>query len=166
MSIRKLITLAGLALAVVAIGPAPALANAGGTDRPAKGSGSGIVSINVQTGAITVDAAGVGTGVGEYTSHIDATLAFTPEGTVRAPGTQTVVADNGDQLTGTVIITGPAPTTGVHQTMSVMTVTGGTGRFADATGTLTTTSVTTPFSFDGVTLLESTEFTYTGEVSY
>ena len=58
MSIRKLITLAGLALAVVAIGPASALANAGGTDRPVKGTISGTVSLNVLTGAFTADAIG------------------------------------------------------------------------------------------------------------
>ncbi len=166
MSIRKVMTLAALALAVAALAPASALAKSGGTDRPVKGSGSGTVSIYLPTFAITGDLTGAATHLGEYTAHVEATGTLTPEGTVLATGTQTTVADNGDQLTGPVTITGPAPSTTVHQTTAVMTVTGGTGRFAGASGTLTTTSEATPFSFDGVTLLESLETTTTGDISY
>jgi hypothetical protein len=47
-----------------------------------------------------------------------------------------------------------------------MTVTGGTRRFADADGTLIVNNVATPFSFDGVTLLERIDATITGNLSY
>jgi hypothetical protein len=165
MSRRKMLTLASLALAVAALSPASAVAKAGGADRPVKDTGSGTVSINVQTGAVTGDFTGVATHGGEYTGHLEATItAATPEGVV-VEGTQTIVADNGDQITGDVTITGPGTTT-AHQTTGIMTVTGGTGRFADASGTITTTSEATPFSFDGVTLLEHVEYTGTGEISY
>jgi hypothetical protein len=167
MSIRKTITLVGLTLAVAALIPASGLAKAGGTERPVNGSGSGIVSINVGTGAVTADASGVATHLGDYTTHIDARIVkLNPDGTVVVQGTQTVVADNGDHLTGPVTITGPAPTTSVHPSTAVMTVTGGTGRFADANGTLIVNNVATPFSFDGVTLLEKIDAAITGNLSY
>ena len=143
MSIRKLITLAGLALAVVAISPASAPAKAGGTDRPVKGTSSGTVSLNVLTGAFTADAAGVGTHLGEYTVAIEGTVAITPEGAFGS-GTATIVAANGDQMTGTVTLATPGQPSVAHTTTSVMTVTGGTGRFADASGTLTTITEVTP----------------------
>jgi hypothetical protein len=47
-----------------------------------------------------------------------------------------------------------------------MNVTGGTGRFADASGTATIDSVAPPFSFDGVTLLERIDYMVTGDLSY
>ncbi len=167
MSTRKGTLLASLAVVVAALSPASAPADIGGTDRPVKGSGSGLVSINTQALTLTADATGAISHLGEnVTAHVDAHLVGqTPDGVI-LQGTQTVVADNGDQLTGTVTITGPGPTLSVHPTTAVMTVAGGTGRFADASGTITIDSIATPFSFDGVTLLERIDFTVTGDLSY
>ena len=53
-----------------------------------------------------------------------------------------------------------------HTTTIVMTVTGGTGRFSDASGTLTAITEVSPISFDGVTLVNSVEGTVTGQISY
>ena len=47
-----------------------------------------------------------------------------------------------------------------------MTLTGGTGRFSDVSGTLTVVSEVIPISFDGVTLVNSTEGTVSGQISY
>lgn len=167
MSALKGTLLVCLALAVAALSPASALAKAGGPERPVKGTGAGLVTINVQTGAVSADASGVASHLGEYTTHIDSRIVrLNPDGTVVLQGTQTIVADNGDQLTGPVTITGPAPTTSVHPVTAVMTVTGGTGRFGDADGTLTIDAIATPFSFDGVTLLEGIDYSVAGELNY
>jgi hypothetical protein len=165
MSIRKLITLAGLALAVVAISPASAPANAGGTDRPVKGTISGTVSLSVKTLAFTADAMGVSTYDGEYTVSEEGTVAITPEG-VFGSGTLTIVAANGDQTTGTFTLATPGQPGEAHTTTTVITVTGGTGRFSDASGTLTSITEVSPISFDGVTLVNSVEGTVTGQISY
>jgi hypothetical protein len=166
MSIRKAITLAGLVLVVAALGSAPALAKAGGADRPVKATISGTNSLNVQTGAVAGDFTGVASHVGRFTSHQEGTVtAVTPEGVV-AEGTQTIVAANGDQLS----VTFRAETEGLppaaHVTTTVFTATGGTGRFSDASGTLTAIVEVSPISFDGVTLVNSVEGTATGQVSY
>jgi hypothetical protein len=165
MSMRKLITLAGLALAVVALGPASALANAAGTDRPVKGTISGTVSLNVLTGAFTADATGVATHLGDNTVSLEGAVAITPEG-VFGSGTGTIVAADGDQMIGTFTLETPGQPGVAHTTTIVMTVTGGTGRFSDASGTLTSISEVSPISFDGVTLVNSVEGTVTGQVSY
>lgn len=166
MSMRKATVLAGLVLAVAALSPVSALAKAGGTDRPVKGIASGTVSINVPGLAVTGDFTGIVAHLGKVTSHLDAGIALTPQGTAVVTGAQTVVGANGDQLTGDVTITGPAPTPGVHSNIGVITVTGGTGRFEDASGELRVNSEATPFSFDGVTLLESLESKLRGRLSY
>ncbi len=165
MSTRKATMLAGLALALVALSPASATAAAGGTDRPMKGTASGTVSVNVQTLAISADLAGVSTHLGKYTAHVEANGTLTPQGTI-ATGPITLVASNGDQLTGIFTLNGPAPTPNVHTAEVVVTFTGGTGRFADASGTVRSTPELTPFAFDGVTLLERSEGPVRGRISY
>jgi hypothetical protein len=165
MSMRKLMTLAGLALAVAAISPASAPAKAGGTDRPVKGTISGTVSLNVLTGAFTADAMGLTTHDGEYTVSLEGAVAITQEG-VFGSGTGTIVAANGDQMTGTFTLETPGQPGVAHTTTIVMTVTGGTGRFSDASGTLTSINEVSPISFDGVTLVNSVDGTVTGQVSY
>ena len=76
---RKLMTLAGIALAVAVLSPA-ASANAEGTDRPFMGTVSGTVSLNVLTGAMTAHAEGVATHLGEYTAGLEGTATITPTG--------------------------------------------------------------------------------------
>jgi hypothetical protein len=158
--------LAGLALALVALSPASAPAKAGGTDRPYKGTFSGTVSVNLQTLEITSDATGVAAHLGKYATSLEGAIAITPEGTTGS-GTQTIVAANGDQGTGTFTLSTPGlPTDPGHTTTLVTTVTGGTGRFSDASGTLTSLSHVSPLSVDGVMLLNSFEGTTRGRISY
>jgi hypothetical protein len=64
-------------------------------------------------------------------------------------------------VTGTFTLT----TTG-HATTVVVTVTGGTGRFADASGTLTVICLTAPPSQVGELLLSKIECEMRGELSY
>jgi hypothetical protein len=171
MSVRNAITLACLAVALAALSPASAPA-AARSDRPLKGSVSGMDSIDVsmlpidQTLAIEADAAGAISHLGKATAHLEAHGALTAQGTVAASGTSTIVAANGDQLSGTFTLAGPAPSLGVHQITIVMTITGGTGRFADATGTLRSAQQVTPISIDGGILHQASEGPLSGGLNY
>jgi hypothetical protein len=167
MSIRKTITLASLVLAVAALSPASTLAKAGGTGRPVKGKFSGTVTLKLLPGLpLTSDATGVASHVGKFSTHLKGNAAFTPDGIVGS-GIQKIVAANGDQLTGTFTLEskGLDPTV-AHETTVITTVTGGTGRFSDANGTLTAISSVSPISLVGVTLVNSSEGPITGQVSY
>ena len=161
---RKLTTLAGIALAVAVLSPA-ASANAEGTDRPFMGTVSGTVSLNVLTGAMTAHAEGVATHLGEYTAGLEGTATITPTG-VFGSGTQTTVAANGDELTGTYTLSTPGAPGVAHTTTIVTTATGGTGRFSGASGTVTTVVEVSPISFNGVTLVNRSEGTTSGQISY
>ena len=96
---RKLMMLAGLALAVAVLSPASASANAGGTDRPAKGTFSGTSTLDVPTRTLTGDAFGVASHLGKYTASLQGAVTFTPTA-VLGSGTETIVGANGDQATG------------------------------------------------------------------
>ena len=80
---------------------------------------------------------GQATHLGENTFVADARLTFNPQGPSPFTGTATFTAANGDQFftqfTGLSTITGPGTSRGdiTH------TIIGGTGKFSDATGTLT-----------------------------
>jgi len=165
MAVRKAIMLAGLVFALAALSPAAALAKAGGTDRPLKGSGSGTLTLNLQTGAFAYDATEVDSHSGKVTVHSDGAFVLTGPGTFAVSGTTTSVAANGDQLTSTFTGTGTISATGSTTTIN-STFTGGTGRFADASGTATTTSHGTTISNDGVTVISSMEYTLKGRISY
>jgi hypothetical protein len=162
---RKLMMLAGLVLTVAVLSPASASANVGGTDRPFTGTVSSTVSLNVLTGALTVDGEGVATHLGEFTTSLEGTVTITPTGTFGS-GTQTIVAGNGDELTGTYTLSTPGAPGVAHTTTLVSTATGGTGRFSDASGTVTSTLEVTPISFNGVTLVNRSVGTATGQISY
>jgi hypothetical protein len=77
---------------------------------------------------------GTATYLGKYTEH--ATFQVDVR-TGSATGTATFTAANGDTLTASVVgqgtVTGPT----TRSIVEVYTITGGTGRFADATGTFT-----------------------------
>lgn len=164
MSIPKLMTLAGLALAVAALMPTSALAKAGRTDLPLMGSSSGVSCTNVQTGAFTNDSTGVATLVGRFTRHAEGSGAFTGPNTFAGTGTFTGAAANGDEFAGTFTVVGILSP--VHTDTLVATFTGGSGRFADLSGTAIETFQLSPLSFDGTTSCSTTEGTFTGQISY
>ena len=90
--------------------------------------------------SVNRDATGTATYLGKYTEH--ATFQVDVR-TGSATGTATFTAANGDTLTASVVgqgtVTGPT----TRSIVEVYTVTGGTGRFADATGTFTLHSTVT-----------------------
>lgn len=127
----KMMALAGvLALTVLLAASVPA--SAGGSAVTITGHGTGTIRLDTATGAFTGEESGVSSYLGKYTVHLQGRATLAADGTVTGTGTATIVAANGDQLTGDFTVTGNGQTQRV-----VVTITGGTGRFANATGTLT-----------------------------
>jgi hypothetical protein len=174
MSVRKAITLAGLALAVAALSPASAPAAAGGTDRPVKGyvAGENAVSrTSLTTFDVSAHASGVLSHLGEnvtadFTGSGFLTGIGTPNVGTEHHGNVVVTADNGDTLIGDFTVRGPAPAFAPHQIEVEIVITGGTGRFEDASGRLESVQRERPLSFDGVTLRQTNEGAVTGRISY
>jgi hypothetical protein len=167
---QKGLILGILVLALVALSPASAAAKAGGTDRPVKGTASGTVTVTLGAPlGITIDLTGVATHAGKYSLHLEADGEIIG-GEVVGNGTFTVVAANGDQVTGPVVFSGPLPSGDVHTTTAVLTITGGTGRFADASGTITSQNLVTPTCFAEPScpglIIETLESQLTGQISY
>jgi hypothetical protein len=155
-----------LALALATVSPGSGLAAAGGANRPLKGSMSGTFSLNPATGAVTGDARGKNSHLGESALHFEGTVAPTAEeGTYAGSAAVTLVAANGDRLTGTAEVTSTATATG-RTTSVVMEVTGGTGRFAHASGTLRVICLSEDYSRAGQLLVSEIECTATGQISY
>ena len=71
------------------------------------------------------------------------------------------MAADGEQLTGTFTLSATG-----HTTTVTVEITGGTGRFADASGTLTVICLTGPPSQVGELLLSKIECKMRGELSY
>ena len=146
---------ASIALAVLAVlGLAgPALAQ---QQVPFKGSLAGVVTISPLTPpyvSVLVNATGNATQLGQFTLAIP---HIVNRANMTAAGTYQFVAANGDTLTAS--LSGKATPTAIRGVLSIVeaaTITGGTGRFAGATGSFTcvrlfnTVSGTTAGSFSG-----------------
>jgi hypothetical protein len=165
-----LVLMSLLALAVVA--PGAAVAKPGGTDRPWKGKGSGTTTLNVATTPFLGSTEGTARvshlGKTSYSSNFTVTL--TGPTTFTLAGTQTLVAANGDRLflsfIGTGTFTGPFAPGQTSEVTVTYTVTGGTRRFEDASGTLTGTVLSEVNSVVGATGTGTHTFTVKGRISY
>ena len=146
MPIRKAILATGLVLAITALSATTALAKAGGTDRPVKGTALGVITVPIPSLHIAADESGVLTHLGKYTGHFEGSGEIVG-GRTLGEGTFTMVAANRDELTGTFTLNGALPSGAVHSLTVVLTITGGTGRFADASGTITVPLLATPSCF-------------------
>lgn len=168
---RKAITIAGLMLALGVLAPTGALGKAGGTDRPVKGTTSGTVTGTLTSPlGITIDLTGVATHLGKYSFHAEG-VGVISGGEVFTDGPFTVTAANGDQLTGTFTVTTPlSQLAEVHTTTAFLTITGGTGRFADAGGTITSENLETPICFAQPSclglIIDNLEGQLTGRIGY
>jgi hypothetical protein len=160
---RRLLSLIALALAVAFLSVAPAFGSAKGTDRPFKGSGSGTGAIGFVGGVpanATIDATTQASHLGFATVHV--VNVFT--GPTTATSTGTFVAANGDTVTESGTITSVAVNPTTITSTAVYTITGGTGRFAGASGAETTTATTT---LDAPTFLTfHATFTFIGTITY
>ncbi len=120
----------------------PAAPPTHGTVRPVTGTGAGTgtgtMTLSLVTGVATDDFTGHLSPLGAGTGHDN--LTFTPTGasTFSYTGTRTFVAANGDKLFSAITGKGTFTRTTAHST-ETDTITGGTGRFAGASGTLTDT---------------------------
>jgi hypothetical protein len=105
-------------------------------ETPFKGTvdGDEVVVVTPPTASVTRDGTGTATYLGKFTEHITLQVSLA---TGQATGAAVFTAANGDTLTATV--DGQATQIG-PTTLSIIedyTITGGTGRLADATGTIT-----------------------------
>jgi hypothetical protein len=136
---RRMIFLAGLALAVSVLVPSSALPAVGGSDLPLKGSFSGTTAHNLATGHLDAVSTGEFTHFGLTTLEQSVQVAPTGPTTRSWSGIWTLTAANGDQLSGTSVGTGTL-TDSTHITFVLdYTSSGGTGRFSDASATFTIT---------------------------
>jgi hypothetical protein len=164
MPLRKLIFVSGLVLAGVAMTPAAAIGAARGVNRPLTGTLTTITTVNLITGAGTQVSSGHFSHLGKVTGSADFQFALVGPNGFGFTGTGTTVAANGDKLFTTVSATGtlgpPISST------STNTITGGTGRFADASGTYSGTAVSTSVSIIGSTETVTSTVTSKGTISY
>ena len=160
---RAIIT-ASLVLALAALVPASAAAKAGGTDRPVSGKSTSTTTVDVAAGTGVSDGSGQISHLGAFTFHNDFTsFTLTGPDTFSFTLTASIVAANGDVIFTTATGTGTLTATGSEATL-VSTITGGTGRFADASGTITSSisSVNVP----GMPGTSNDTETHTGQISY
>jgi hypothetical protein len=162
MSTRAAIGLLSVALALVS----PAAAQSRCKDRPVKGSISAVIKLTAATGHLTAEASGAMTHFGRFTGTQDGHVTRTADGGFTGTSVFRAVAANGDTIYGTTTFTPDGPPTGVHTTTPVLTITGGTGRFAHASGQLTIVTLVTPVAFDGVTATNTAEGTISGRIRY
>ena len=135
MKIRRPLFLAMVVATAVSL--ASIAASAVAAETPFKGTVNADETVvpSPPTASLTRDGTGTATYLGKYTEHITMQI-FLP--TLSSTGTATFTAANGDTLTATVLGQAtPTTTPGVLSIVEVYTITGGTGRFADATGTFT-----------------------------
>jgi hypothetical protein len=166
MPLRRLIFLASLVLAVAALSPATALGAAKGTDRPSKGTSTSTSTVDLATGIGISDGRGHVSHLGAFTFHNDFS-GFTVTGnTFNWTQTATFVAANGDEIFATAVGTGTLLPNNTSEATLVSTITGGTGRFADASGTLTSSISSVTVSVVGTTITTNDTETHTGRISY
>ena len=90
------------------------------------------------TRSVVRDGGGTATHLGKYTEHITMQINLP---TRHSMGAATFTAANGDTLTATVEGQATPASPGVLSIVEVYSITGGTGRFAGATGTFTLESI-------------------------
>ena len=133
MKIRHPLFVGLVAAFAVSLASVSALA----AETPFKGKVNAVETVEVAFPTLSVTRNGTGTAtyLGKFTEHITLQVNI-PTG--HATGVATFTAANGDTLTATVDGQGtPTTTPGVVSIVEVYTITGGTGRFADATGSFT-----------------------------
>jgi hypothetical protein len=123
-------------VAAFAVALASVAVNAVAAETPFKGAFTAVETSQLVFPILSVNREGTGTAtyLGKYTEH--ATFQVDVR-TGSATGAATFTAANGDTLTASVVGQGTPTGPTTRSIVEVYTITGGTGRFADATGTLT-----------------------------
>ena len=159
----KLAGVAGLVLSLVLVNPASGATNE--EDRQIEGFATGI---NITTlgdpTTFVAEEHGRLTHLGDSVVHVEGTSTLTASGVALA-GNATIVAANGDELRSRFSGSGVLTATGVDAIV-VGEVTGGTGRFDDATGTITDHVVLVTTSFNPPTVTSTATSSFSGTISY
>jgi hypothetical protein len=157
----KTITKTFLYLQMTALLLTAALAAAAEKELPFHGTIQGIEISDVQLPKLFVDgsASGTATHLGHFTVAYDVVVDFPTHTTF---GSGIFTAANGDTVSTDIMGSGtPTENPDVHTVVEVHTITGGTGRFAGATGSFTRTFLLnlvtglTSGSFDGTIVLNN-----------
>ena len=155
-----------LALLAVAAVPPAALGKANGTDRPSSGKSSSTTTVDLATGTGSVVGSGQLSHIGSFTFTNDITsFTLTGPDTFSLTLTAIIVAANGDEIYTTATGTGTLTPTGSETTL-VSTIIGGTGRFADASGTITSKITSVTVSVVGTTVTNQDIEIHEGRISY
>jgi hypothetical protein len=140
-----------------------------GTNVPLTGASTGVATLDTVTDPSpeTSTFSGHLSHVGAFT--LTGVLSFTPLGPppsipFTVTGTETLAAASGDEIFGAVSGTGTATPGHSHGT-SLVTITGGTGRFSDASGSYTETS-SLVVTFNGSIAKGKGTLTIQGRISY
>jgi len=140
MTAIKRITLATIALAVAlalaTVNPASALARTAGPAVSIESQSTGTLTFNKKDGTVTGEESGYSTQLGKFKIQLKGTGTLHGT-TIKAQGTYTVITTAGE-LTGKFTTTGDLR----KQQRSVVTITGGTGPFAHARGTVIVDCIT------------------------
>jgi hypothetical protein len=117
----------------------------------------------VQGGTLQASGGGAGNAshIGRFTYIVNATVDVNGSST----GVFLLVFNNGDVIYGSVVGRGPVPPPAPPEPIRIteqLTITGGTGRFEGATGSLTFDRIVDPSTFPA---FESTSGTLTGTIS-
>lgn len=139
-SVVLVVLAAVVAFVVTALSPSAAPA-AHGITQPLTGTGTGTMTLNLTTGAATADFAGHLSPLGADTGYDNLTFTLTGPSTFTYTGTRTFVAANGDKVFSAITGKGTFTRTTGHST-ETDTITGGTGRFAGASGSYADTVTT------------------------
>src|SRR5512133_2639243 len=163
---RKVIMVAGLVLALGVLAPATALGKAAGTDRPFSDHVTGTTVLDLGDLSFTGDTTGVASHLGKVTLHVEGVVTPTGPNTFTIAGSTVFVAANGDELFATFSGSGTVDASGSSQGTVITTFTGGTGRFANASGSGSGPFTQTLLSTDGTTSTFATDTSLSGTISY
>jgi hypothetical protein len=167
MPLRRFAVLSGLTLlAVIATSPAVALAAAKCTSQALTGHSTGSLTASLITGAATSSFTGNLSHIGPIAGGDVATLTATGPATFTYTGTDTLAAANGDKLFSTFTGSGVFTSATTAESSQVNTITGGTGRFADASGTFTITISSLIVSVSSTSETAHNTDTFNGQISY
>ena len=152
-------------LALAALSPAAALAKAKGTDRPLSGTSSSTTIVDLAAGTGSVAGSGQLSHLGRFTFTNHITSFTLTGGGFTFTLTAVLVAANDDEVYTTAKGTGTLTASGSEATL-VSTITGGSGRFAEASGTITTAITSEIVSAVGSTLTTEDTEIHEGRISY
>ena len=153
-------------VAFAAVSPAAALGKSKASSRPMSGTGSSTTIVDLATGTGSVAGGGRVSQLGKFKFTNDITsFTLTGPDTFGLTLTAIIVAANGDRICTVANGKGTLTPTGSETTL-VSKITGGTGRFALARGTLTTKISSEIVSTVGTTTTTRDSETHGGRIRY